>query len=310
MPTRPTRLQKFKALRKRLLALLGFVALLLGISNGLGFSPPFGDESSDKPSTPDGTREDETKSTRLDRLPYRLVLALDLSTSMNCPVKQLRPPCATPGDPATNPPIPRDEKEAQGLRITAAVNAAQAAFGGFRPGDRLNLWTFSGNKIVDLTAKQTYSGDSIDEIPKPTIQPFRDGKALRAELNPLVLKASGATPLNLATFYGVRALRAGWRDGALNALVLLTDGYDATSRLEGALLGERKLNLLLRNDASRPVHVLVTTVSYDVACDGLFRDVTAFRFDFREDCVPVTQDTDIPTALSAVVDRLKQLAKR
>lgn len=247
-------------------------------------------------------------STSPGQRPIRLVLAMDLSTSMNCPVQRQRPPCADPRDPKTNPPAPRNEGETRGLRIKAAVDGTVGALEWFGPRDRLAIWTFSGNSIVDQATRTTFSGKRSDPAPSGRIPLFKDAATTKSSLRGLLLNASGGTPLNLAIYYGVRALRANWQPG-LNTLVILTDGYDSKkSKLNGIPLDEARLNRLLSQGSQAPVHVLVTAADYDVDCDGLLQDVTAFIYEPDRDCFPVSEDSDINTTFEHVHRRLQELA--
>lgn len=253
--------------------------------------------------------------------PIRLLLAMDLSESMNCPVaapaaepgEPLDPRCANPGDPDAKPPKPLDKRDTENLRIGAAVNGAIDGLGWFGQRDRLGVWTFSGQSVVDRLRRkssrldQAFSGKRTDSEPSgdfPSFEPAAAEPALRG----LLLKASGGTPLNLAIYYGVRALRAYWQPG-VNALVILTDGYDHTSELNGATLDEARLNRLLNKGLQPPVHVLLTTAGDDVDCTKLLTKITAFAYDPGRDCFPVRRGRDVATTFERVGERLRELAR-
>jgi hypothetical protein len=194
------------------------------------------------------------------------------------------------------------------------VDGASGALEWFGSRDRLAIWTFSSprsrSQIIDPAARSVLSGKRSDVEPSGDIPRFRGSKGLKRRLQGLVFAASGGTPLNLAIYYGVRALRRGWQPG-INVLVVLTDGYDdMESRLHGAPLDEARLNRLLSKGSQAPVHVLLTAADYDVRCDALLADLTAVTYDPDRDCFPVGVDSDLSTTFEHVHQRLLELARR
>lgn len=253
------------------------------------------------------------------RARLRVLVAMDLSTSMRCPVKRkiIRAPgfaaplhCADMRAPElTDPPPLQDAEDAAGTRIAASVSAVADATANedwFGPADRVTLWTFSGMTVVDRITGHVFSGDKRDPRPVGTFPAFRPG-AFEAGLQPLLLGAVGGTPLNLAILEGVRALRAGWQPG-INALVVLTDGYDHTSRLKGRALTEAELSRVLGDAPHKPVHLLVTTSDVEAGCGVLFKDVTAVVHDPKLDCFRVNERHPLATAVEEVRQRLLTLA--
>lgn len=126
---------------------------------------------------------------------------------------------------------------------------------------------------------------------------------MASELRPLVNEVGGASPLNLTIYEGVRTLRQSWREDAVNAMVLYTDGIDTASKLNGERLDETRLNQELGDDTERPVRVLI--VAFDAGrCASLLSRVTAFDLD----CFQVDERSDLQKVFRGVDSRLRELA--
>lgn len=241
----------------------------------------------------------------------RVLIAVDLSTSMRCPVDTTSN-CGEEGVPP--PPLFASPADARGTRIAAAVEAVKQATSPytrprwFPPGSTLAIWTFTGNAVQDLMSGSTYRSTSGGPHPEGDFPSFHPG-AYGAYVDPLLLSANSNTPMYLAIYHGVRALRASWKPG-LNVLIVLSDGYDRKSRLDGRRLKVAELHHRLGLDPDHKVHVLVTTASEDVPCPPLDSTTrAAFEYDRGPDCLEVDEDTDITQAFEETRNRLDDIER-
>lgn len=217
------------------------------------------------------------------RRPVQVVLALDVSTSMRCPVEGgVLPRCPVQG---TIPPFPGD------AFIDAAVRQAVPGLGFFKTRDRIAVWTF-GAAILGGAPK-----------------PLEDPGELAQNLTVDVRRSGvfGATPLYEAVYRGVRVLRAAWRPEAVNALVLLSDGTEQGSTLQGGPLTARMLKAELGRESDKPIHVLLTAADQAV-CNQLARSIAELGSD--DNCHPIRDaDGDERPAVEELLERLEQLAR-
>lgn len=240
----------------------------------------------------------------------RVLVAIDLSTSMRCPVDTTSD-CGEEG--ADDPPLLSTVAEARDKRIAAAVRAVKDATSPgteprwFPPGSTLGIWTFAGHSVHDLTSDAVYPSASDGPPPEGEFPSFHPG-AYGSLVDPLLLSAKGSTPLYLAIYHGVRALRADWKSG-LNALIVLSDGYDRRSKLDGRELDVPALHRALGLDPEHEVHVLVTTASKDVPCPPLSAAPGAFEYDSDKDCLKVDDETDLAEAFEQTRMRLDEIER-
>lgn len=220
--------------------------------------------------------------------PVQVILAMDVSTSMKCPVRDdILKDC-----PDARGKVPRFAGPA---RIDAAVNGgAVPALSYFKSGDRLGIWSF---------------GSRIDQ---GTIYPFESEAETAAtdRLRSLAKKVGGGTLLYQTIYEAVLRLRKDFKGDAVNALVILTDGRDNGSMLaDGTRLDEQVLNDELGKDPDEPVHVLFTAAyEDDVRCDELLDDIDDEVFNHK--CFQVTDGSDVQTAFNAIQEHLDELANR
>lgn len=158
--------------------------------------------------------------------PVRSVIAIDVSQSMSEPI-------AASGT----------------QRIEAAVAWAAPAVTHFAPSDELALWTFPTRTRRGARAEL-----------EPATPEYRD--QFKKDLKKL--QPGGGTPLYDTIAEGVEKLQEDWRPGAINALVVLTDGDDNGSKRD---LDDLKLSLDAA-DETKPVRVLVTA-AFDAECKRL-----------------------------------------
>jgi len=240
----------------------------------------------------------------------RVLIAIDLSTSMRCPVNTTSD-CGE--EDTRDPPKLERPAEAADKRIGAAVGVVKLVTSPdtkprwFPPGSTLGIWTFAHKEIRDLINDATYASTSKGPRPNGDFPAYHPG-SYGAYLDPLLLSANGNTPLYLAIYHGVRALRASWKPG-LNVLVVLSDGKDRASKLDGRRLYVPRLHRALGVDPEHEVHVIVTTASKDTPCPKLSAPRAAFEYDRGKDCLKVDDKTDIVGALAQTRDRLYEIER-
>jgi hypothetical protein len=219
--------------------------------------------------------------------PLRVLVAIDQSESMGCPVEK-NGKCPRDGR------VPPNKKGDGPRRIEAAVNgAADAVPVSFRRGDSLGIWTFNnridrGRGIQPVTDQGTPVASDLSAL------------ANRAKEDP-VGQTSGGTHLYDTIYEGILELRSGWRDDAANVLVILTDGTDYGSVRDT----EGRLDRTLRAGDSqneKPVYLLVTA-AWDITCDALLTQVTALR----RQCFQVEVNEDADRVFEAITERLRQI---
>lgn len=181
------------------------------------------------------------------RLPARVLLALDVSGSMNEPL------------------LPSGTKRPE-KRIEAAGKAARAALTLVdRPDDAVGLWTFATPPGSPRSIHIAQLAE-LAEARRPHLEQVR--RALSTQPRP-----AGGTPLYGAIDRGASRLRRGWRRDAINALVVLSDGEDRNSELNR----EELIRHLDAGDQSgEPVRVFIIA-SLGGRCDKLYPITPAVR---------------------------------
>jgi Ca-activated chloride channel family protein len=153
----------------------------------------------------------------------RLLAVLDVSGSMAWPVA---------GRDGAGP-----------SRITIATGAAGQGLGLYPDGTEVGLWLFPSQ-----------SGGAYRQVsPVSTIDSPVSRAGLTEVLEQVAAVPGGDTPLYDATLAAVRAHRAGWEPGAVNAVVVLSDGADTASRTR---LPELLSRLRAVSASSHPVPVI------------------------------------------------------
>ncbi len=217
-------------------------------------------------------------------LPVQVVLAIDVSASMRCPVDAsiLQEKC-----PRKDGSIPRFDGRS---RIRAAVDdGVVPALAYLRDGDQGGIWTFA------------------TVVTPGTITPFGSLKELKRKLTPLVRQTGSGTRLYETIFEAVQRLQRDWKPRTINAVIILTDGRDNGSKLNGEPLTEQLLDETLGpKDPDKPVYVFLTAAYDAPKCRFLFRDVDAFE----HKCLDVDNDTDVQDAYDKIQQRLDALARR
>ena len=217
-------------------------------------------------------------------LPVQVILAIDVSTSMACPVDHDTLHGHCPGAGGKIPPFKGSS------RADAAVTEGVIpAVSYFRKGDAIGVWRFAS--VLSPGTISEYKGDA----------------ELEQRLRPLVGQTSGGTRLNQTIYEGVRRLRRDWKPRTINALVILTDAGDRGSTLKGQPLTEDRLDEVLgAEDPDKPVYVFITAGYDSPGCDKLLTGVEAFH----HECFPVNEATSVQDAYNGIQKRLDQLAHR
>lgn len=196
--------------------------------------------------------------------PARVLLAIDRSASMRCPL-ELRTP-----DEQCTPELRKQERLLGEHRRLTRIGAARSfASGGIAvlkmPGDELGVsafWTSRGTGTRREVLKRK---------PKRVLRRFVtlgpiSGLPKLQELLGRLGATDGGTPLYDMIDQGARDLRTGSSaETAVNSLVILTDGGSNGSKLT---LGELRSRLLAAGGADEPVRLLITATG-EARCEEL-----------------------------------------
>lgn len=172
----------------------------------------------------------------------RVLAVLDVSGSMAQKV------------PGTDPPA---------TKLQLAVAASRRALASFAPDSDLGLWTFS--------TKLRGSRDYRELVPVGSLSSSLRGATRRETLDnalgSIQVRPHGDTGLYDTTLAAFRSMQRSYRDGRLNAVVVLTDGRndDPGSISRDALLS----TLQAEYDATRPVHLIMVGYGTDVDLGAL-----------------------------------------
>jgi hypothetical protein len=213
----------------------------------------------------------------------RMLLAIDRSASMGCPI-DIRERC-----PSASGKLP-DPRDRRPRRFELAVGGARDALTFLRTGDSVGVWTFSSS-VTSLRGIQPVTEQGI--------------RSLRAGLNNRQgAPTAGSTHLYDVIFEGVRELRRGWRKDSVNALVIFTDGLDRGSARRSEAELDRAL-LVGDPHIDKPVTTIITAAS-GVDCGSLLTNVTVLR----RRCLEVDSAADVHRAYQYTTELLRQLANR
>lgn len=210
--------------------------------------------------------------------PVRVVLAIDTSSSMNDPFMA--------GDTRT--------------RIKVAKEWGQDGLNRLADNDEVGLWSFA-SPIPKLYVRR----------PLKRLGDYRDRRGL---LRTAKLVPAGGTPLYDVIIDGVDELRAEWKDGATNALVILTDGGQRTRRPRpGDPYVYKTLDdvedLAARINAGEPkesVPVLITAAA-DVGCGNTKpTDLRRIAHLFGGECYPAATTYGLQEALRRIIEVLRK----
>jgi Mg-chelatase subunit ChlD len=132
-------------------------------------------------------------------------------------------------------------------RLDLAREAAARGLALYPDDTRLGLWTF---------ASRAGTPDHVQVVPITELGQQADGSSGRRRLAAALAGArpGGDTPLYDTALAAVRALRAGWRPGRVNLVVLLSDGKDEDPR--GTDLPHLLATLRAEQDPARPTPVI------------------------------------------------------
>lgn len=172
----------------------------------------------------------------------RVLAVLDISGSMAQQVPGTRPPAT---------------------KLQLAVAASRRALASFAPDSDLGLWTFS----TRLSGARDYR----ELVPIGSLaSPLRGAtrrETLDNALASISVRPHGDTGLYDTTLAAFRTMQRSYRDGRLNAVVVLTDGRndDAGSISRQQLLAALKAEY----DPTRPVHVITVGYGTDVDLGAL-----------------------------------------
>jgi Ca-activated chloride channel family protein len=148
-------------------------------------------------------------------------------------------------------------------KLQLAVAASRRALASFAPDSDLGLWTFSTRLKGDR--------DYAELVPVgPLSSPLRGAtrrETLDNALASVQVRPRGDTGLYDTTLAAFRRMQRSYRDGRLNAVVILTDGRndDTGSISRSALLSALKAEY----DPARPVHVITVGYGDDVDLPAL-----------------------------------------
>lgn len=172
----------------------------------------------------------------------RVLAVLDISGSMAQKV------------PGTDPPV---------TKLQLAVAASRRALASFAPDSDLGLWTFS----TRLRGWRDYE----ELVPVGSLSSPVRGATRRETLDnalaSIQVRPRGDTGLYDTTLAAFRSMQRSYRDGRLNAVVLLTDGRNDDA---GSISRDRLLSTLRSEyDPSRPVHLITIGYGADVDMGAL-----------------------------------------
>lgn len=148
-------------------------------------------------------------------------------------------------------------------KLQLAVAASRRALASFAPDSDLGLWTFS----TKLRGSRDYS----ELVPVgPLSSPLRGAtrrETLDNSLASIQVRPRGDTGLYDTTLAAFRDMQRSYKDGRLNAVVVLTDGRND----DAGSISRDKLLATLRSeyDPARPVHVITVGYGNDVDLSAL-----------------------------------------
>ncbi|HET8616616.1 MAG TPA: VWA domain-containing protein [Actinomycetales bacterium] len=148
-------------------------------------------------------------------------------------------------------------------KLQLAVAASRRALASFAPDSDLGLWTFS----TRLRGSQDYT----ELVPVGTLSgPLRGAtrrETLDNALASVQVRPHGDTGLYDTTLAAFRSMQRSYREGRLNAVVVLTDGRNDD---DGSISRTTLLSTLRAEyDPARPVHVITVGYGADVDVDAL-----------------------------------------
>lgn len=144
----------------------------------------------------------------------------------------------------------RGRESAGPSRLSVATEAAGEGLSLYPDGTEVGLWLFPSR-----------TGDAVQEVaPVRAVGDAADRTALGGVLAGLRPVPGGSTPLYDATLAAVDSQQEHWQDGAVNAVVLLTDGRDTVSATPLPRLLSR---LESARDSDRPVPVITIAFGPD-----------------------------------------------
>lgn len=263
-------------LLSRVVRVLAVVAAVVGVLVVMLRDGDSGrDQSRGLPSTEPGGPRAPPPGKAPKRPLKRVLLAFDISKSMDCPLewKEKCPPFPFPHQ--TPPDVTR--------RVEGAA-AAVVPIEDFSRRDQLGLWIFADGQPTKVKPIKFAHPEYVGEIEAAV---GKQAERAREEL-------PYGTPLYATIARGVREVRSRWLGkGAVNALVIITDGSNATRTFNRA----DDVNKNLKPDhRAKPVEVLITS-AYDPKCNELDAIVGAT-------CFPAKTRAEVRCALGKIRARL------
>jgi hypothetical protein len=148
-------------------------------------------------------------------------------------------------------------------KLQLAIAASRRALASFAPDSDLGLWTFS--------TRMKGSRDYTELVPVGTLSAPLRGATRRETLDNALasvqVRPHGDTGLYDTTLAAFRSMQRSYREGRLNAVVVLTDGRNDD---DGSISREKLLSTLRTEyDPARPVHVIAVGYGADVDADAL-----------------------------------------
>jgi Ca-activated chloride channel family protein len=148
-------------------------------------------------------------------------------------------------------------------KLQLAIGASRRALASFAPDSDLGLWTFS----TRLRGSRDYS----ELVPVGALSAPMRGATRRETLDnalaSIQVRPHGDTGLYDTTLAAVRTMQRSYRDGRLNAVVVLTDGRNDD---RGSISLAKLLSTLRAEyDPSRPVHVITVGYGSDIDLPAL-----------------------------------------
>lgn len=242
-----------------------------------------------RPATADPTLAATAKT------PARVLLAFDLSASMNCPLELRK------GEVCGKALIARERRRPAEQRRRTRIEAATIfATGGVdvlnQPEDELGISTFTTSTDGGRHAARARL-EPILEIGKVK----NDVQSIKRAVDNL-RPTSGGTPLYDMISHGVDDLRtSSVPNGVVSSLVILTDGQDTASSTRFDDLRDK----LDAGDTTKPVRILITAAG-EATCDQLLPLVKAFD----GDCITAPTRTALECASETITDQLRTAQPR